>query len=536
MAIIKFIGPIHPHKGSGGKYEGLGNAIAYILDKNKTKAGEREYAGSQHCFLDTALTDMIETNIQYGKEPRKLSDRVGYHFSISWRPEEEVTPEQALSITEKFCQEYLSGHEAVYSVHLDKEHLHSHIVFNSVNAMTGYKYRYVNNDWERKVQPLIDKLCVAEGLHALEEDTGIPLQEYKEERKKKRPKKNKKETTGGKNDYQSHSNNKYYKENSDVYSNKASIRFDIDQAIAEAEDLSAFRKIMEEKFGYRVRVGNSKKYGTYTAFWTEGMDRWRRNYVLGENYTDQAIEQRIALKSEPLPNYQAQEEGAIFLFPGSIYRVRIRNRPQNPFLKKKYAQLYRMGIVPKCAPRISYREKKKQLEKIRQLEAELELLAEINLSKPENVAEGLEAEKEKKADVEKNIRNLKNESRFYRSMLIQYRSFEKMKRQIIAGEREDNDVDFLHLKKVCDTLPFSHEELKDWEKSYKNKMQKFKKQQKRQQSRVEILEKVQEEYLHENFVEEELEEEKLKHMDAQYVQETDVSRRNIKNLERRLYR
>ncbi len=530
MAIIKFIGPIHPHKGSGGKYEGLGSAIAYILDKNKTKADGREYAGSQHCFLDTALTDMIETNIQYGKEPRKLSDRVGYHFSISWKPEEEVIPEQALSITEKFCREYLSGHEAVYSVHLDKEHLHSHIVFNSVNAMTGYKYRYENRDWERKVQPMVDRLCAAEGLHILEEDTGIPLPEYEEERVRNRRKKEREQNNGKNKEYHSHSNKKYYKQSADQFPNMDSIRFDIDQAIAEAKDLSDFQRIMEEKFGYRIRIGNSKKYGTYTAFWTEGMDRWRRNYALGQNYTDQAIAKRIALKNEPLPNYQMQEEGTIFLFPGSIYRIRIRNRPENPFLKKKYAQLYRMGLVPKYAPRISYREKKNQLEKIRQLEAELELLAKMDLSRPENIAEGLEAEREKESNVEKRIYDFKKESRFYRSMLTQYQRFEKMKRQIAAGELDEKDANFMRLEAVCNNLPFSREELKDWEKSYKEKIQKLKKQQKQQKSRIAMLEKVQEEYLHENFVEEVLKEEQLKHMDKEYGKEADVNVRNMRKI------
>lgn len=529
MAIIKFIGPIHPHKGSGGKYKGLGYAIQYILNEKKCRDERKEYTGSQNCFLDTALKDMIETDVQYGKEPRKASDRVGYHFSISWKPEEEVTPEQALFITEKFCQKYLSGYEAVYSVHLDKEHLHSHIVFNSVNTMTGYKYRYVNHDWERKVQPLIDRLCAAEGLHILEEDTGIPLPEYREERMGNRRNTKREKFNEENREYQSHSNKKYYKESAEQFSNMDSIRFDIDQAIAGAENLFDFRRIMEKEFGYSVRIGKSKKYGTYTAFWTEGMERWRRNYVLGRNYTDSAIAERITLKSKPLPAYREQE-GMIFLFPGNIYRVRIRERPENPFLKKKYAQLYRMGILPKYAPRISYREKKKHLEKIRKLEAELKLLSEMNFSDPEVIAGRLEEEKEKEENVKQSIYGLKKESHFYRSMLIQYRRLEKMKRQTDAGEREEGNSDFLQLREVCTNLPFSYEELKSWEKSYKNTMKKFKKQQRTQESRVEILKKLQKEYLCENFVEEELKEEQLRHLDAEYGQKAERRDVNEKKL------
>ena len=64
-----------------------------------------------------------------------------------------------MEIAGRFCEKELSDYEVVYSAHTDTEHMHAHIIFNSVNFRTGCKYRYNKNDWERKLQPLVDQLC-----------------------------------------------------------------------------------------------------------------------------------------------------------------------------------------------------------------------------------------------------------------------------------------------------------------------------------------------------------------------------------------
>ena len=78
---------------------------------------------------------MLETKSQYDKE-----DGVQYYHMIqSFRPGE-VSPELALEIAQTLVEEHLPGYQAVIGVHVDKEHIHAHIIFNSVNADTGEKY------------------------------------------------------------------------------------------------------------------------------------------------------------------------------------------------------------------------------------------------------------------------------------------------------------------------------------------------------------------------------------------------------------
>ena len=70
-----------------------------------------------------------------------------------------------------FCEEYLGeDYDYVFSIHTDQKHMHGHIVFNSVNRMSGYKYRYEKKDWEKYIQPLTDRICEKYGLPPLAYD------------------------------------------------------------------------------------------------------------------------------------------------------------------------------------------------------------------------------------------------------------------------------------------------------------------------------------------------------------------------------
>ena len=187
MAILHIIDPpIHPGSGKRGTYAHLKSAINYILKPEKTLGGL--YTGSCNCRCETALQEMIDTKTQYGKVPIPgtkgyENNRLAYHFIISWSPKEHVSPELAMEIVSKFCENELSDYEVVYSAHTDTKHMHAHIIFNSVNFKNGSKYRYNKNDWERKLQPLVDRLCKEQGLHELKDDTGKTLSEYAAERK-----------------------------------------------------------------------------------------------------------------------------------------------------------------------------------------------------------------------------------------------------------------------------------------------------------------------------------------------------------------
>ena len=139
----------------------LKNALEYIQNPEKTE--ERVLVGSINCLPETAFEQMMDTKVTYGKTDK----RQGFHIMISFVPGE-VTEEQAFDIVGRFAQEYLGDkYEAVYAVHNDKEHMHGHIVFNSVSFETGAKYDYRKGEWKRRMQPLTNKLCAEYGLNIM---------------------------------------------------------------------------------------------------------------------------------------------------------------------------------------------------------------------------------------------------------------------------------------------------------------------------------------------------------------------------------
>ena len=139
----------------------LKNALEYIQNPEKTE--ECVLVGSINCLLETAFEQMMDTKVTYGKTDK----RQGFHIMISFAPGE-ATEEQAFDIVGRFAQEYLGDkYEAVYAVHNDKEHMHGHIVFNSVSFETGAKYDYRKGEWKRRMQPLTNKLCAEYGLNSM---------------------------------------------------------------------------------------------------------------------------------------------------------------------------------------------------------------------------------------------------------------------------------------------------------------------------------------------------------------------------------
>lgn len=136
----------------------LQNALAYIANADKTENGL--LVGYINCMEGMVFEQMCRTKQLYGK----ASGRQGYHFVLSLVPGE-GTSRQMFEIVREFAEEFLQGeYEAVYSVHTDKNHIHAHLVFNSVNLETGRKYDYRKGDWKHKIQPITNRLCGKHGL------------------------------------------------------------------------------------------------------------------------------------------------------------------------------------------------------------------------------------------------------------------------------------------------------------------------------------------------------------------------------------
>jgi hypothetical protein len=252
---------------SGNPASHLKNCINYILNPEKTRCGM--LIGS-NCGItaNEIYKSMIETKQNFMKE----WGRQGYHFVISFPPNV-ATVEQTMEVAKQFCEEYLSGFDYVFAVHDDHDHKHAHIVFNSVNHIDGYKYRYTKGDWEKEIQPITDKIC---------KQMGLPCLEFEKNGKRV---------------------GKSYAEHSAIKDNRFTIsdiiKMDINMAISQSSCIDEFFQKMKS-YGYNVRIGTSKSSkhpGEYVAYTPPSNKKEKRkahrDYNLGVGYSLNEIKIRI---------------------------------------------------------------------------------------------------------------------------------------------------------------------------------------------------------------------------------------------------
>ena len=225
----------------------LKHSLAYICNEAKTENGS--LVGGINCLPDFAYEQMIGTKEMFGQ----TGGRQGYHFIISLKPGE-GTREQMYEITRRFAEEFLGGeYEGVFSVHTDKDHLHGHLVFNSVNMVTGRKYGYKKGDWKNVIQPITNRLCEEYGL-------SIVAAEYSKDPVNMNRKQWEKEQSW-----------------SDF------IIGDMQYCRNKAESFDEFIFLME-KLGYEVKVG------AHISVKAEGMRRSRRLDTLDEEFSVQNLQ------------------------------------------------------------------------------------------------------------------------------------------------------------------------------------------------------------------------------------------------------
>lgn len=241
---------------NGSPHGGMYDCIKYILDPEKTE--NYWIGGSAGTKTEQVYQNFMETKQDF----QKLDGRQCYHFVISFRPGE-TDAVTVYNVAQEFCEKYLGNDfQYVFAVHTDHEHLHAHIVFNSVSMVDRHKYHYADGDWLRYVQPVTDAITQKYGLQALV---------YEEKRKGM--------------DYGAWL----------VKSKEGTLKDDIDYAIACAANYQQFLKIMGRK--YKIRSGYSQKWNSeYLTFKNDKMPRGFRNYSLGKAYTVEAIQKRILNK------------------------------------------------------------------------------------------------------------------------------------------------------------------------------------------------------------------------------------------------
>lgn len=237
------------------KKTGLAGMIEYAVNRSKTE--KRLFESALNCQSpQTAYGEMLETKARWNKPGGVL----GYHFIQSFAPGE-VTPEQAHAIGVEFARQLFGERfEVVIGTHLDKSHLHNHIVVNSVSFADGLKYHSSPESYYNDVRGTSDALCRENELSIITpKGHGKHYAEWKAEQDG-RP------TVRG------------------------VIRADIDGVIADAYTFQSFLMLLEKR-GYEVRHGQKRKY---TAVKPPGSQRFIRLDSLGAGYTEAAIRRRLS--------------------------------------------------------------------------------------------------------------------------------------------------------------------------------------------------------------------------------------------------
>ena len=313
MAISKILYIGDCGAGYAGKH--LKQALDYITVPEKTGGGR--LVGSLNCQPEQVYEQMRQTKEQFGK----TDQRQGYHLIISF-VEGEVDADTAFEVIGKFAKEYLGkDYEALYAVHDNTDHIHGHIIFNSVSFRDGRKYRYKKGDWAKEIQPVTNRLCEEYGLSTIEisEDRARKSENYKEW-----------------NDF---------RDGKFVWADM--IKRDIDAAIIQSATYESFLSMLSEMgYGIKNAYRTEGKYlsGKYLAIKPMGMSRFRRCRSLGENYTEERIRERI--EQESLSSYrkiQAVQETKIVRC-----RVKRYKRAKMSGIQKRYfARLYKAGLLKK---------------------------------------------------------------------------------------------------------------------------------------------------------------------------------------------
>ena len=247
----------------------MSKAIAYILNPEKTD--EKLLVSSYGCASETAAREFEWTRKiaeQKGMTPvRIIARHVIQSFEIG-----EVTPELAHEIGKQFADEILEGkYEYVLTTHIDKDHVHNHLIFNAVDFVDYHAYKSYKRIYY-DMREVSDRLCKENGLSVIppSQNKGMGYKEYTEAKR--------------------------------GTSWKQKLKQTIDRLVITAKDYDDFLRLMQEA-GYEIKTGK------YISFRAEGQERFTRSKTIGENYTEERIKERIAGRTPPKSQRQTTPKG-----------------------------------------------------------------------------------------------------------------------------------------------------------------------------------------------------------------------------------
>ena len=309
-------------------------AIQYILNGDKT--AERVLTAHMNCDPGREYRQMMDTKREIGK----LGGRQCYHIIQSFRPGE-ITPELALEIAKEFAKEHLSGYEAVIGVHVDKEHIHAHTVFNSVNQDTGEKYHSTLQSYYQQIRAISDRLCREHGLSVILSGETSKSMSYVE----------------------------WLRQSKGQPTFRSMLEADLRESIEDANDLGHFFLLMEHK-GYEIRHGNR------LGFRLRGQERFQYPGRKNATFTENGIRAAI------LGNLEEIETGQRAAFSDRpMFRPYRRHPKYTGFLALYVHYLYLLGKIeqrqypPRMTPHL-----RQEVMKFEQYRTQFAFLRENNIS------------------------------------------------------------------------------------------------------------------------------------------------------------
>ena len=348
----------------------LSKAIAYILNPEKTD--EKLLVSSYGCASETAAREFEWTRKiaeQKGMNPvRIIARHVIQSFEIG-----EVTPELAHEIGKQFADEILGGkYEYVLTTHIDKDHVHNHLIFNAVDFVNYHAYKSYKRIYY-DMREVSDRLCKENGLSVIppSQNKGMGYKEYTEAKR--------------------------------GTSWKQKLKQTIDRLVITAKDYDDFLRLMQEA-GYEIKTGK------YISFRAEGQERFTRSKTIGENYTEERIKERIAGRT-PRRNRRQTVPKGISLIGDIQERIRLID-------SKGYEHKAKLTILKEAARTLNYLTENNLLQY-----ADLEKKVEDVHSSYDRTGKELKVVEARLREVQPLIKNISN----YQRLKPVYDAFQKAK-------------------------------------------------------------------------------------------------------------
>ena len=348
----------------------LSKAIAYILNPEKTD--EKLLVSSYGCASETAAREFEWTRKiaeQKGMNPvRIIARHVIQSFEIG-----EVTPELAHEIGKQFADEILGGkYEYVLTTHIDKDHVHNHLIFNAVDFVDYHAYKSYKRIYY-DMREVSDRLCKENGLSVIppSQNKGMSYKEYTEAKR--------------------------------GTSWKQKLKQTIDRLVITAKDYDDFLRLMQEA-GYEIKPGK------YISFRAEGQERFTRSKTIGENYTEERIKERIAGRT-PRRNRRQTVPKGISLIGDIQERIRLID-------SKGYEYKAKLTILKEAARTLNYLTENNLLQY-----ADLEKKVEGVHSSYDRTGKELKGVEARLREVQPLIKNISN----YQRLKPVYDAFQKAK-------------------------------------------------------------------------------------------------------------